>query len=287
VQSALTLIVGKGALTQSGREGWERFLKSRGIAEHHWQEWSCAAAGGALLVVGGLHASLPTIAIAYTNRGETHYLANRLASALGNYQVALNLRPDYPEAHYNLGLVYEDLQKEDEAIASYRFVVEQDPESVDPLTWLKANNNLARLYILQDDTRNAVPLLIQSLQAITPEQVEAEVDFAKIQYSLLKNWGWARFEQERYAEAEAQLDEAIQLLQNTIPPDGNLRNRGSSYCLMAQVLDAQDRAEDADRLWETCLAEANLGNPDEDTWIGVYEQRASAASPDVNEENPE
>ncbi|MGD1861595.1 MAG: tetratricopeptide repeat protein [Leptolyngbyaceae cyanobacterium] len=285
-QSALTLIVGKGALTQSGREGWEKFLKQRGIAEHHWQEWSCAAAGGVLVVVGGLHIALPAIAIAYNDRGENHYLNNRLASALGNYQVALNLRPDYPEAHYNLGVVYEDLQQEDEAIAAYRFVVERDVESVDELTWLKANNNLARLYILQGDTRDAVPLLIQSLNAIVAETSTTDTEFVKINYSLLKNLGWARLVQTRYAEAETRLDEAIRLLEAALPPETAVRNRGSSYCLMAQVLDAQARTADADRVWETCLIEANIGNPDEDAWIGVYEQRSPSFLPEPSEEAP-
>lgn len=294
VQSALTLIVGKGALTKSGREGWENFLKQRGIAEHYWQEWNCAAAGGVFLVVAGLHASLPAIAVTYNNQGERNYLDNRLASALGNYQVALNLRPDYPDARYNLGLVYEDLRREEEAIAAYRFVVEQDAESVDKLIWLKANNNLARLYILQGNTHDAVPLLIYGLDAITSKEVADDVDFAKIQYSLLKNRGWARLEQGRYAEAETQLNEAIILLETIIPSDDELeqqdqdklRNRGSSYCLIAQVLDAQKRREDADRFWETCFVEAKAGNPDEDTWLGVYEQRSLPSSTD-SEENSE
>lgn len=285
-QSTLTLIVGKGVLTKAGREGWEKFLRQRGIAEHHWQEWSCGAAAGVLLVIGSLHAFLPAIAITYNNRGENHYLDNRLASALGNYQVALNLRPDYPEAHYKLGLVYEDLQQEDEAIAAYRFVVERDVESVDELIWLKANNNLARLYILQGDTRDAVPLLIQSLNAVMAETSTTDATFAKINYSLLKNLGWARLVQTRYSEAETHLDEAIRLLETTLPPETAVRNRGSSYCLMAQVLDAQARTVDADRVWETCLIEANIGNPDEDTWIGVYEQRSPSFLPEPSEEAP-
>ncbi len=283
-QSALTLIVGKGALTHSGRAGWERFLKNRGIPEHHWQEWSCGAAFGALLLVGVTHSSLPAIAIAYNNEGEKNYLANRLASALGNYQVAINLRPDYPEAHYNLGLVYEDLQQPEDAIAAYRFVVQRDVESVDRLVWLQANNNLARLYILQGDTRDAVPLMIQSLNAIAAEAVATDVEFAKINYSVLKNLGWARLEQQRYADAETQLDEAIRLLEDTLPPETEVQNRGSSYCLMAQVLDAQERREDADCAWEMCLIEANAGNPDEDTWIGVYEQRSPSYVPSTVEE---
>lgn len=278
-QSVLALVVGKGALTASGRKGWENLLKQRGIPEYHWQEWSCGAAGGVLLLAGGIHASLPWVATWYNDWGRADYLDNYLASALDDYQVAINLRPDYPEAHYNLGILYEDLQQAEDAIAAYRFVVERDVESVDELIWLQANNNLARLYILQDETRDAVPLLIQSLAAIPADAVATRPDLAKINYSLLKNLGWARLEQARYGEAETQLDEAIRLLEGTISPDTVVRNRGSGYCLMAQVLDAQERIEEADRRWETCLIEANAGNPDEDTWIGVYERRSPSSVP--------
>ena len=126
--------------------------------------------------------------------------------------------------------------------------------------------------------------MIQSLNAIAAEAVATDVEFAKINYSVLKNLGWARLEQQRYADAETQLDEAIRLLEDTLPPETEVQNRGSSYCLMAQVLDAQERREDADCAWEMCLIEANAGNPDEDTWIGVYEQRSPSYVPSTVEE---
>lgn len=271
-QSVLTLIVGKGALTESGRAAWEQILKRRGVPEHHWQEWSCAAAGGVLLAVAGIHGSMPLFATWYNGWGLNDYKQDRLASALQNYQVALNLSPDYAETYYNLGVLYEDLQQQDDAIASYQFVVERGPEIVDTTTWLDANNNLGRLYILQEDYRAAVTLLLQGANEVTGDAA-TDVNLAKVSYSLLKNLGWARLEQNRYAEAETSLDEAIYLLEETLAEDDSVHNRGSAYCLMAQVLDAQELPSEADEFWQTCLKEANQGNPDEDTWLGVYDQR--------------
>ncbi|MEO0988270.1 MAG: tetratricopeptide repeat protein [Cyanobacteria bacterium J06639_14] len=275
-QSVLTLIAGKGALTASGREAWEQFLQRRNIPEHYWQEWSCAASGGVFLVVAGIHGAMPWFATWYNDWGLQAYEADRLASALHNYQVAINLRPDYAEAYYHLGVLYEDLQQEADAIEAYQFVVERGPDTVDLLTWLRANNNLGRLYILQDNDRAAVTLLIQGTHAVEEDAAATDVALAKIRYSLLKNLGWVRSEQDRYAEAEAVLEQAISSLEDERLAEAGVRNRGSAYCLMAQVLDAQQYADEADAFWETCLIEANVGNPDEDTWIGVYEQRSQA-----------
>ncbi|MEM6256239.1 MAG: tetratricopeptide repeat protein [Cyanobacteria bacterium P01_D01_bin.156] len=277
-QSVMTLIVGKGALTDSGRKAWEQILKRRGVPEYHWQEWSCGAAGVVLLGVAAIHGSMPRFATWYNGWGVKDYEADRLASALQNYQVAINLSPDYAEAYYHLGVLYEDLQQQADAIEAYQFVVERGPDVVDLQTWLEANNNLGRLYILQEDYRAAVTLLLQGSEEVSEQVVEegTATDLAKVEYSLLKNLGWARLEQKRYAEAEASLDEAILVLEDSLSGDESVINPGSAYCLMAQVLDAQELVGEADGFWETCLIEADAGNPDEDTWLGVYEQRLQA-----------
>ncbi|MDV3348869.1 tetratricopeptide repeat protein [Leptothoe sp. LEGE 181152] len=275
-QSVLTLIVGKGALTDSGRKAWEQILKRRGVPEYHWQEWSCGAAGGVFLAVAGIHGSMPLFATWYNGWGLKDYENDRLASALQNYQVALNLNPDYGEAYYNLGVLYEDLQQQGDAIEAYQFVVEKGPEVVELQTWLEANNNLGRLYILQEDYRAAVTLLLQGSDEVQSNATAIDSDLAKVHYNLLKNLGWARLEQERYAEAETSLDESILVLEENLSNDESVRNRGSAYCLMAQALDAQELSDEAEGFWETCLIAANAGNPDEDTWLGVYEQRIQA-----------
>ncbi|NEZ64044.1 tetratricopeptide repeat protein [Leptolyngbyaceae cyanobacterium CCMR0082] len=283
-QSVLTLIVGKGALTDSGRKAWEQILKRRGVPEYHWQEWSCGAAGGVFLAVAGIHGSMPLFATWYNGWGLKDYENDRLASALQNYQVALNLSPDYAEAYYHLGVLYEDLQQQQDAIEAYQFVVERGPEVVELQTWLEANNNLGRLYILQEDYRAAVDFLWRGTEEVLKDAAEPNLEFAKVKYRLLKNLGWARLGQERYLDAETNLDDAILVLEEelipwveSLPPGSEEElHRGAAYCLMAQVLDAQELPDEADGFWQTCVGEANPGYPDEDTWLGIYEQRLQA-----------
>ncbi|MGC1218006.1 MAG: tetratricopeptide repeat protein [Phormidesmis sp.] len=284
-QSVLTLIAGKGALTQSGQQGWETFLKQRNIPEQHWQRWSCVAAGGVFLVVGGIHRSLPQVATWYNDWGWKHYEAQRLDSALSDFQTALSLRPDYAEAKFHSGLVYEDLQQYEQAQESYQFVVASDPESVPLEVWLSAHNNLARLHLLAGDDRNAAPLLIVAMDRLDIDVVEKEPDIAAVNYNLLKNLGWVRLQQGRYREAQTQLEEAIALEQEVLQaqvntdgpvPEVPLLNRAAAYCLLAQVADVQEQIAEADTAWRQCLLNANPGNSDEDTWVGIYELRELA-----------
>jgi tetratricopeptide (TPR) repeat protein len=281
-QGTVTLLAGKGALTDSGRKAWENFLGHYNVPAHYRQGVSCGASGLVLLGVTGVHLALPWFATWYNAWGLRDYQANHLASALSNYQTAISLRPDYATVHYRLGLLYEDLQRQDEAVAAYQFVVARSPAAIDEVVWLQANNNLGRLYILQDQPDVAVELLLQGLDALDQDQIATNPDLAQVQYSLLKNLGWARLEQGRWNEAFTYLDEAIWVLEDELASVEDVPNRGSAHCLLAQVLDAQDQIQEADLVWETCLITANLGNPDEDAWIGVYEQR----SPDAIAEEP-
>lgn len=281
-QSLLTVVAGKGALTDSGREGWERFLKQRNIPEEIWQQRSCAAAGGVLLIVGGLHAALPWFATGYNHWGWQHFEARRLGSAQQDFRTALALRPDYGAARYHLGLVYEDLQEAERAKAEYQFVVASDPDQVPLDVWLGAHNNLARLHILSDKYDQASPLLIQAMDGIDLERAKTERDIADVNYNVLKNLGWVRLRQSRYGEATDELERAIEfdrdVLQTVFADDDNIeKNRAAAHCLLAQVHDAQEARELADAEWARCTRNANRGNPDEDVWLGVYEQRQREA----------
>lgn len=280
-QTVLTLIAGQGALTESGRQAWRSFLKKRGIDEAYYQEWSCAGALAVFGLTAAVHSSLPWLATVYNTKGYDYYAKGQLASALDNYQTALSLRPDYPTAHFHSGLVYEDLQQYDQARDQYQTVVQSDPEAVPLEVWLSAHNNLARLYLLADNARVAAPLLIGAQQAVDAERSETEADIAEVNYSLLKNLGWVRLKQERYGEARTSLEEAIrfddEVLQNLA---GASRDRAAAYCLLAQVEDGEGNVDAADALWQDCLDRANLGDPDEDAWVGIYERRQEVSGGD-------
>ncbi len=62
---------------------------------------------------------------------------------------AVNLKPQWPEAHYELGLLYDDESRTDEAIREYRSAVQLEPGLA------KAHYHLARLYQKQGRTQLA------------------------------------------------------------------------------------------------------------------------------------
>lgn len=261
IQSLLTLLA-SGKLTNVGQKACEEFAKNFKIPQWHWPWFSTATTWVFLALVASLHATLPYFASAFDHWGVENYRAGQLGSALSNYQRAIAIQADYAKAHYHLGVLYEDLQKFDQAKEEYQFVVKSDPDVPDSLTWLKAHNNLARLYILEESAGAAIPLLIKALQSVDANAENVDPELKDIQYNLLKNLGWARLEQQRYPEAEAKLQAAIALDSDRAP----------AHCLLAQVLDAQAQQNAAHQHWEACLQYANSGNPDEDHWIGLAQK---------------
>ena len=245
-QGVLTLLAAGGALTKAGQTAFERILTSLTIPRHFRQEMKLGLSIVLLLVSVGIRLSLPNIAVAYNNTGLKHQLVGELTSAQFNYERALRLNPDYVVAHYNLGLLYEDLGDLDRARTEYLVAVSGGLDA--------AYNNLARLYILDKDYTRAVPLLLSGLELAEDKTVR---------YDMLKNLGWARLGQKRFAEAEARLRTAIALADKKAP----------AHCLLAQALEGQGNLDDALSEWDSCLKYADGRNPDEDTWIDLARQR--------------
>ncbi|MDJ0660936.1 MAG: tetratricopeptide repeat protein [Crocosphaera sp.] len=155
------------------------------------------------------------------------------------------------EAYYYLGNSYEQLQELDKARSAYQVAV------LGNLT--QAFNNLAHLYIVEDeDYSAAAALLMQGLQQ--------NIDNDQIRAILLKNLGWARLGQKRYSEAQGNLEEAIHLNDQQASP----------HCLLAQVLEAQGKKAIALTHWQNCSDYANGQNSDEDRWFGLAQQRLNS-----------
>ena len=224
-------------------------------------------AASALLTAGiGFQANSPRIAAWFNHRGEKHYYARKLQSALSNYQNAIVLNPNYPRAYYNLGLVYDDWEQYDKAKQQYQLAIESDPDSSEPFVQLNAYNNLGRLYILKKNYTTALSKLNKALTLITTVQLQTEKELERLEktrYSLFKNLGWVQLEMEIYVEAEAFLREAIPLAPERAP----------AYCLLAQVLEGTQKPEAAKTHWEYCLIYADPGLPDERLWLALARQK--------------
>ena len=256
--SVLTLLASRSAFTRDGTAEVERFLVRIKIPQHFHQEASFGLSTLLLLGLLGFHVSLPEIAVLYNNRGDRlFYDSNppQLASALTHYQRALALNPDYLEPRYSLGQIYEHLQKYELARNEYGLAAQGG--------YPPAYNNLARLYILEEEYAAAVQLLLLGLENNESPNGEINNQDEKRRYSLLKNLGWARLNQGRYSEARTHLLEAIEL-------DSD---RASAHCLLSQVYEAEKKEAAALSEWELCFALATYFNIDEDEWIDLARQK--------------
>jgi Flp pilus assembly protein TadD len=247
VQSILTLLTAGGVLTQTGQEAGKRFLKNHQISEKYWQEIGAFLSLLIMLSLFGLRLSLPTLANQYVKWGDSDYKKGDLSSAEEDYKRALSLNPDDAEAHFDLGLIYEELQNFTSAKTEYVLAMQGGN--------ITAINNLARLYILDKNYPSAVNLLLKA------QQDQKNLD-QEIQYAISKNLGWARLKQEDFAGAETALLEAINFQKSA-----NLQeNIAAPHCLLAQVREAQKNKKEALKEWEICNEKANGLNPDEDSW---------------------
>jgi tetratricopeptide (TPR) repeat protein len=271
-QSFLTLLAGGGALTQLGKEGYEKALIRLHIDKEFWQEISCGLSLLLMCSLFGINYSLPNWAIAVNQSGIENYNNKRIESAKADFERAIAMRPDYGEAHYNLGWLYEELNDLDKAKAQYELAVQGDLQKFDRgVNHLKALNNLGRLYILKKDYGTAVRFLRQGIQE---SESSKSITFGEnsseggVYYSLRKNMGWARLMQERYVESEVQLRAAIALDSKRSP----------AYCLLAQVLEAKEPKNQAIALefWTKCISFAtprDFSQSEGDDWYGLANKR--------------
>ena len=165
------------------------------------------------------------------------------------YEKAINLNPFNPVARYNLGGIYDDSGEFDRAIAQYELAIKSNsPVAVNALS------DLARLRILDGDAAAAIDLSLRGLQ---------QTEKPKVRSALYRNLGWARWMQNDYSQAEADLQQAIKL-----NPE-----RTDAYCLLAQVLEAKDDNQGALTLWKKCLNRNSNNSREVKVWQTIAQQR--------------
>ena len=262
LQSLLALMAG-GTFTRTGRELVESMLKSGKIPEHLWEEVRAIASLVLLLVFIGLRSSLPWVATWYNNLGFKRYQEGRLGSAEHLYIKAIALNPDYNVAHYNLGLLYEDLQDFSQARQEYSLAVRSG--------FAPAHNNLARLYIMSANYPAAASLLLKGLFWLQKEQNQM-IGKEIVEYSLYKNLGWTRLKQERYEEAQEVLTTAIAIDDKIAKREKD--RQAAAHCLLAQVLEKLEEEKKAISAWSNCKNYRHNSNaPEEDEWVHLAKQR--------------
>ncbi|MEJ1937932.1 tetratricopeptide repeat protein, partial [Nostoc sp. NIES-2111] len=158
-----------------------------------------------------------------------HYLNSDSHKALSYLKIAVELKPDYGSAHYNLGVTYEKLDNWIEACEHYKIAIQYQNRAEDV-----AINNLARLEILQGNHVAAIELI---------EPIVSRVKDSTVKAALHKNLGWAYFQQNYYPQAKRHLIIALELEIDYAP----------AYGLLAQVQEAQGDKQGAILSWQNFL----------------------------------
>ena len=112
----------------------------------------------------------------------------KLDEAIACYRRAVELKPDYAEAHNNLGVPLKDQGKLDEAVACYRRAVELKPD------FAEAHNNLGLAFKDQGKLDEAVACYQRALE-LKPDYAEAHLN-RSLCWLLSGNFaeGWPEYE---------------------------------------------------------------------------------------------
>jgi protein O-GlcNAc transferase len=94
----------------------------------------------ALDKVKTLTKSFPKDSLLHNITGACYAGLGQLGSAVKSYEKAIEIKPDYAKAFYNLGGTYHELEKMDDSIKSYKRSLEIDPD------YAEAHNNLGNVF---------------------------------------------------------------------------------------------------------------------------------------------
>ena len=159
----------------------------------------------------------PDFAEAHNNLANILRLTGRISEAITAYRRAIACRPDFAEAHNNLGLCLVDAGQIDEAIASYRQAVELHPNAAE------TRNNLAIVLGQKGEWQKAIDCW--------REAISFRADYAEA-YNNLAN---AYKQTGRLDDAIATFKTALELQPNLPQAHNNL---GVIYFDRGQVSDA-------------------------------------------------
>ncbi len=255
---ALLALIAAGSTTAWGRRSLAAGMARLSLPSRYWN------VAVALLLL--LPASLcwHVLTIQFPNKARVAsdwaviHVEQDTAGAIAAYEYAMRLDPDRFRVHHNLGYAYEKLLANDKAREAYGRALAAD-------SWqYEAYNNLARLLIRdRRDFSGAIGLVDQALTRA--EQIRDPADPRALtphtHLALLRTRGWALFELELHKQAMADLERALKIDRDSF----------ATYCLIAQVREAQGRSADVPALWAQCQhAPPNTVEP---AWLYLAKER--------------
>jgi tetratricopeptide (TPR) repeat protein len=173
--------------------------------------------------------------IAHNNLGNVFLQQGRLDEAIAHFQKALEINPDYEKAHYNLGTAFLQQGRLDEAIMHFQKALEIKPD------YVEAHNNLGLAFLQQGRMDEAI--------AHYQKALEIKPDYAEIQNNLA--WVLATCPQASLRNGR----KAVELAQraNQLTGDKNpllLRTLATAYAEAGRFSEAVETAQRALQLAE-------------------------------------
>jgi tetratricopeptide (TPR) repeat protein len=159
-------------------------------------------------------------------------------SAIKDFQIAISLKPDYAEAHYNLGVVFQKNKQSDDAYLSYEKAIQLNH------AYPQAHNNLGMLKLKKRDLDGAVKSFEWAV-AYDPDYVEAQ-----------NNLGATFQELMIYENAKVQYEKALKINPNFAQALNNLGSVCEIFGLKDQAYKNYNKAIKIDPSY--CEAHRNL-----------------------------
>jgi tetratricopeptide (TPR) repeat protein len=159
--------------------------------------------------------------------GRVYLRKNKFSDAEKTYRFILNLAPSDSEAHFFLGTIYEEQDRRNEAIEEFKVALKLNPEFPEAL------NSLGYLY---------------AEESINLKQAEGMIKKALIHEpnngAYIDSLGWVYFQQGRYQEAVAELEQAIQFLSDPIIYE----HLGDAYQKQGNLIKARENWQESLKL---------------------------------------
>ena len=92
----------------------------------------------------------PNFVEAHNNLGNAYALKGLLDMAIAEFQTVVLLEPGYVKAHYNLGVAYSSKDQLDMAMAEFQTALRLNPDYIKAA---EAHYNLARIYLKKGHAR--------------------------------------------------------------------------------------------------------------------------------------
>ena len=110
-------------------------------------------------------------------------------AALSALKKAVNAHPGYGDAYYNMGIVYQNLDRPEEAIEAYQKAAEINPNDA------AARNNLGNVYLRENRLSDAI-MELETAVKIDPGYVLAHHNLALAYYlGRMYNRAWSQLEE--------------------------------------------------------------------------------------------